>query len=262
MTDSVRAVFLGEDYQHRYFWIEACRLFIESPVVRRVSLELPVIKAFDDVVTTYSVPRYDAHGRQVDADHYQLKFHVDFAREITGLDLISPGFINAKKYSLLDRLAAATKARAIPKRLSLVTSWRVNSTDPLRYLVSGADGEMIIDRIFEGGPASEMGKLREAWRQHLGGIDDQLLRRVLVHLKISDGVTLSNLKERLQDKLGSAGLELADEARLDDTYLGISRAFIKNRTREHDAVSLRPGKLPLTRRAVWKWAPTKASYRA
>lgn len=69
MTSSVRAVVLGLDYQARYFWIEACRLFYEQSVVERVSIERPDLKAFDDVVTRYRVPILDAHGRLIEGDH-------------------------------------------------------------------------------------------------------------------------------------------------------------------------------------------------
>ena len=252
MAGTVRAVFLGEDYQHRYFWIEASRLFLESPVVQRVALELPVIRAFDDVVTSYAVNRTDAHGRQIEADHFQLKFHVDFAREITGLDLISPAFIHAKRYSMLEHIGLATRSGDIPKRLTLVTPWRVSNSDPLRLLISPNNGETNIDRLFEGGPGGEMGKLREAWRQHLGGISDEELRRILRHLRIWDGETLPRLDQLLQAYLGQVGLELVDESRLDDTYIGISRAFIKARTHEHDATSLEP---ILRKHALWRGRP-------
>lgn len=240
MASSVRSVFFGEDYQHRHFWIQACRLFIETPVVQRVSLEKPIIKAFDDVVTSYAVPRRDAHGRLLEADHFQLKFHVDFRRNFGGLDLIEPRFVNAKRHSILQRAADASAGGEIPARLSLVTSYRIAEDDALRHLVSGNNGEMVTDRLFEDGPRSEMGTLREAWRAHLGGIDDDSLRRVLRHLRIEDGVTLGHLTERLQDKLALAGLELIDEGRFDDTYLGLSRGFITARMHDHDAGSLEP----------------------
>lgn len=103
-------------------------------MVQRVSIEQPTIKAFDDVVTDYAVPRLDAHGRSLESDHYQLKFHVDFRRDFGGLDLSTPRFINASRYSLLQRAAAATNGGEIPSRLTLVTSWLIRNDDPLRLL--------------------------------------------------------------------------------------------------------------------------------
>jgi hypothetical protein len=240
MASSVRPVFFGEDYQHRYFWIQACRLFTEARVVQRVSLEKPIIKAFDDVVTNYAAPRLDAHGRRLDADHFQLKFHVDFRRNFGGLDLTEPRFVNATRRSILQRAADASASGDIPARLSLVTSYRISEDDPLRHLVAANDGEMVTNRLFDDRPRSEMGKLREAWRAHLGGINDDGLERVLRHLRIQDGVTFGQLNERLQDKLALAGLELVDDGRFDDTYLGMSRGFIKARMHDHDALSLEP----------------------
>src|SRR5262245_58618037 len=148
MASSVRAGILGLDYQHRGFWIEACRLFVASPVVEQVGLEKPELRAFDDVVTGYRTQVWDAHGRLIDGDHYQYKFHVNYAREICGRDLTDPRFIHARKYSLLDRLVVATNGGEIPRRLTLVSPHDIDNSDPLRYLISPQNGEMVLDPLF------------------------------------------------------------------------------------------------------------------
>jgi hypothetical protein len=61
------------DFQYRTFWIQACRLFFERQVVCCVSLERRGIRAFDDVVTDYRSPIYDAHNRLIEHDHFQNK---------------------------------------------------------------------------------------------------------------------------------------------------------------------------------------------
>ena len=133
LSGAVRARLLGDDYQHRYFWIEACRLYTGARNVARVGIEMPLLRAFDDVVTTYRVPLIDAHGRaEVIADHHQLKFHLTRRNRIKGTDLIDPAFIYADRYSLLERAHdAVVGPDGDGRRLTLVTPWDVAEDDPL-----------------------------------------------------------------------------------------------------------------------------------
>ena len=68
VASTPRPALLGLEFQYRTFWTEACRLFYERQVVGRVSIERPELRAFDDVVTGYSQPVYDAHNRLIDGD--------------------------------------------------------------------------------------------------------------------------------------------------------------------------------------------------
>lgn len=233
-----RSGFLGIEYQHRYFWIQACRLFIERSAVRGVGLERPIVRVFDDVVTDYAVDQIDGHGRAISDDRAQLKFHVDFARDIRGADLADPKFINAKTFSLLDRLRRATRVGDIPSRLTLITPWGLADGDPIRSLVSGRYGEINITKLFASDASRAMRGLRETWRSELGGVDDERLAAILRHLEIRHSVPQWQLDDRLRDKLAIAGLSMVDGSKLVDPYLAISSAFIKNRTHVHDAGSL------------------------
>lgn len=233
-----RSGFLGIEYQHRYFWIQACRLFIERSAVRRVGLERPIVRVFDDVVTDYGVAQIDGHGRAVTADRAQLKFHVDFARDIRGADLADPKFINAKTFSLLDRLRRATQAGDIPSRLTLITPWGLADGDPIRSLVSGRYGEINVAKLFASDASRAMRDLRDMWRTELGGVDDGRFAAILRHLEIRHSVPHWQLDDRLQDKLAIAGLSMVDGSKLVDPYLAISAAFVKNQTHVHDAKSL------------------------
>lgn len=253
MTIAGRSAVLGIEYQHRYFWIEACRLFVEGSAVRRVSLERPIVRVFDDVVTDYAVDQIDGHGRSVNADRAQLKFHVDYARDIRGADLADPKFINAKRFSLLDRLRRATRAGDIPSRLTLITPWGLADGDPLRSLVSGRYGEINVAKLFASDATRAMRDLREVWRKELGGVDDNRLAAILQHLEIRHSVPQWHLDERLQDKLALAGLSLVDGSRLVDPYLAISVSFIKNRANIHDADSLQR---VLRNERLWGGSPT------
>ncbi len=231
---------LGEDYQHRYFWIEACRLFTGNRNVARVGIEVPLLRGFDDVVTTYGRPVVDAHGRaNVVADHHQLKFHLKRRTRIVGLDLIDPGFINASTVSLLER---AHEAVAGPngdgRRLNLVTTWDIDEEDALADLVIDRDGALDLDVLFTGGPRSRMGKLREAWRLRLGRVDDVVLREVASRLRFWPNQSIRALDLMLDNGLDTAGLAPVDYSNRDHRYVGVSRRFITDGTLEHDKAGL------------------------
>lgn len=238
MVSSVRASLLGHHYQHRHFWIEACRLFNERALVSRVAIERIEVRAFDDVTTTYAKPRFDAFNRQIDGDCYQLKFHVDYDREIHGRDLIIPKFIGAPTYSLFDRLAEATRDGALPKRLTLVTPWRIANDDPLRKLVSPRTGEIVLGHLFAESATKEMHELRESWRTALGSPTDAGMMSMLQHLVIRDGIPQWQLDGELENSLVRAGLAPIDPGKLGHPYISLSEAFLAGETYEHDANGL------------------------
>lgn len=240
VTTKVAPILMGEDYQHRYFWIQAARLFMEDDPAEVVYLEEPIIKAFDDVVAVNRVPLYSHDLRRIEVDHYQLKYHVDGRQTIRALDLSTPSFIGATAYSLLDKAYAATKGGDIPTRLTLITAWRFDPDDVLRTLVSNNDGEIITGKLFEGGPRSEVGKVRERWRTDLGGVTDDELERVLRHLRIWDNVPMYRVKQDVATALALAGFVPPSEAELDDPYVAMARRFIEAGQREHRAASLLP----------------------
>ena len=62
MALSVVARILGDDYQARWFWFQACRLFSNSEVVESVSYEIEKYKGFDDVAIKYGKPVQDGRG--------------------------------------------------------------------------------------------------------------------------------------------------------------------------------------------------------
>ncbi len=238
MAGAVRAGVLGLDYQHRSFWIEACRLFTESQLVRRVALEKAEIRAFDDVVASYGRSIYDAHNRSIDADHLQAKFHVSYDREIRGADLAEPRFINARSKSLLDRVADATRTGEIPRRLTLISPHTINNSDPLRMLVSPRSGEFNLGPLFADDASVAMRTMRESWRSSLGGISDDRLRLILRHLRIQANVSQLDLDSKLEWRLEMAGLELVDLTSLVHRYEALAKSFITGRTLEHDREGL------------------------
>ena len=240
MSPSVIPILLGEDYQHRYFWIQAARLFMEDDPAEVVYLEHPIIAAFDDVVAVNRVALQSHDLRRIEVDHFQLKYHVDGRQTIRALDLSAPAFIGATKHSLLARAHAATKDGDIPRRLTLVTAWRADPDDILATLISNNDGEFITAKLFDGGPRSATGKVREQWRKDLGGASDEQLERVLRHLRIWDNTPMHRVKQEVATSLALAGLVPPSAADLDDPYIGLARRFIEAGVREHGAVSLKP----------------------
>ncbi|TAK00612.1 MAG: SAVED domain-containing protein [Chloroflexota bacterium] len=238
MTTKVAPILFGEDYQHRYFWIQAARLFMEDDPAEVVYLEHPIIQAFDDVVAVNRIPLYSHDLRQIEVDHYQLKYHVDGRETIRAFDLSTPSFIGATAHSLLDKAYAATKGGDIPKRLTLVTAWRFDPNDILRTLVSNNDGEIITRKLFESG--TEVAKVRETWRADLGGVGDDELERVLRHLRIWDNMPMYRVKQDVASGLALAGMIPPSGAEIDDRYIGMARGFIESGVREHRRDSLRP----------------------
>lgn len=255
MTPSVTPILMGEDYQHLYFWIQAARLFMEDDPAEVVYVEYPIIEAFDDVVAVNRVPLYSWDHRLIEVDHYQLKYHVDGRETIRALDLSTPSFIGATKYSLLQKAYAATKAGDIPKRLTLVTAWRFDQEDVLRTLVSNNDGEIVTNRLFVGGPKSEMGKVREEWRANLGGASDEDLERVLRHIRIQDNLPMHRLKKDVAFALAIAGIAPPSEGKIDNAHVSMVRSFIQGGPREHRATSLRPF---LEDARLWRGRPVRS----
>lgn len=164
MVTAVVARQQGDDYQARIFWLEACRLFSRYSKVARVAYELNRIKAFDDVVVTYSAPLPDERGGVVTADYSQAKFHVDQAGSLTCQSLIDPKAIGATSFSLLQRLHAAVKAtHGVGMRFNLISAWGIHPDDGLAEIVSNRNGELRLDRLFDGTTdRSARGKIRKA----------------------------------------------------------------------------------------------------
>lgn len=239
MSGPVRARLLGDDYQHRWFWIEACRLYTGVRNVANVGIEVPLLRAFDDVVTSYRSPQIDAHGRaMVLADHHQLKFHLTRRRRIRGEDLVDPAFINASSVSLLERAhQAVTGPHGAGRRLTLVTPWDVDEHDPLARLIE-RDGALDLDELFTGGPRAEMTRMRNLWRTRLGAVDDTVLREVASRLRFRPNYQSSLLDRLLDNSLAAVGLEPVDDGSRVHRYVALSTRFIADDTREHDGEGL------------------------
>lgn len=208
MARAVSARMQGDDYQARFFWLQICRLFQTHTKVASVGYEVEDARAFDDVVVIYKPSVNDGRGGVVTTDYFQVKYHVSQDDAVTFESLMDPHFIGATRYSFLERLRDAyfkTKQRG-GCRFTLVTTWAIDSDDPLARLISNNAGQLHLNRLFEPTPGSRMGKLRLKVAEHLG-VDEKTLCDVLASMRIQHSYgSLSELNDRLNDKLILAGM--------------------------------------------------------
>lgn len=232
MSNSVVARMQGDDYQALYFWLMACRLFQEHTRVNSVGYEYDLAKSFDDVVVIYDPPSIDEQGNPLHMDFYQIKYHVAQEGTITWQSLCDPAFINATSVSFLQKLKNAyqlMKQQGKNCRFHLVTPWIINPTDPLRIIISNTGGALRLSKLMEGKTdASQMGKIRAVWREHMGLASDQELLEVLASLRLILGSgTMVQLTERLNDRLLAVGLQPINEAVNTHTYVNLIQNLFK-----------------------------------
>lgn len=232
MSNSVVARMQGDEYQSLYFWLMACRLFQEHTRVYSVGYEYDIAKSFDDVVVSYDPPSTDELGDQVHIDFFQIKFHVAQEGTITWQSLCDPAFINATSVSFLQRLTNAyqlMKQQGKKCRFHLVTPWIIDPKDPLCILFSNTGGGLRLKKLMEGKTAaSKMGKIRKAWREHMGLANDEELQEVLSSLRLIPGSgTMVQLIERLNDRLIAVGLHPIKEASNTHTYVSLIQNLFK-----------------------------------
>lgn len=237
---SVIPILLGFDYQARWFWLEALRLLQRQSALARVSIEDRDTDGFDDVVSRLVAARStDVWERPIVFDAYQAKFHVDHRRSIGWGDLADPAFIGAKR-SLLERLrdaAADADHRGERGRFTLVSPWAFTPDDPMRRLWA-SDGNFRRSELFDGtGDGSAMGKIRKAWRDHLG-LDDDGLRDLLERFRVL-GRDPDEVNRQLDAHLDIAGLEAVPAGCISHPYVDLINAHVKRDERDFDADALR-----------------------
>ncbi|NEJ21659.1 SAVED domain-containing protein [Rhizobium leguminosarum] len=207
MADAVVARQQGDDFQARWFWLQAANLLRPDGHVERVSFETGP-KAFDDVVVEYSAtlaPK-DHFGRSVLRDHMQCKWHVrtgQFGYE----DLADPAFSNATSLSFLHRAVEAQRQYAPAgdgARFQLVTNW--DPVDPLRRLILSQTNSLDLAKLYEGGANSANGKIRAHWANRLG-ITEEELKLALGTLVVNTRVrSAEDIRAHLNDLFEAVGL--------------------------------------------------------
>ena len=226
MAGAVNAIQNGFDYQAVWFWIQASRLFQPSSKVYKVVFEANQCKAFDDVVVYYQQEVVDERNNPCKADYYQVKFHVDHSNMLRWKALIDPGFINAEKFSLLQKLQLAQKQYApngLGARFYLITNWFIDPNDFLAELVSNDGGEIRISVLH----SKRMQALRDCWKKHLGLASDEELERVLRPFRIHITSTLNNERATLNSHLASVGLQPPDPSRVVSPFEDLVRKCLE-----------------------------------
>lgn len=201
----------GDDFQARLFWLNAASLLDPDSPVIRVAYETGP-KSFDDITIEYDpdAPPPDHEGRPIYRRHVQCKWHTTAGTFGYG-DLIDPAFINAQRYSLLQKAYQAQTQYApdgIGCQFKLVTNWRVGPEDPLLGLVRKESDALDLGRLFDGTTdASRMGNVRKLWREHLE-IDHASLNLVARTLAIAETVeSLATQRERLDERFAAVGMK-------------------------------------------------------
>lgn len=229
MAKAVAARLQGDDYQIRFFWLQVCRLFDERTKVVSVELECDEVKSFDDVVVRYK--NYSEMGESIDADFYQVKFHVTANGAFTWQSMMDPAFVNAHAVSILQRLLNAHRKHILASsnyRFNIYSPWPIHPDDELASIYSLSDGKLRWDKLSQGGAMSGMGKVREQWKQHLGLSTDEELRQLLSVVRIHQGPILARFGEDLNLHLGLAGLAPVSQGSGTNPYDDLGRKFIQD----------------------------------
>lgn len=201
----------GDDFQSRLFWLRAASLLDRRSPVIKVAYETGP-KGFDDIWVEYAPQGapLDHEGHPIVRRHIQCKWHTT-AGVFGHADLVNPEFINAERFSLLQKAHQAQNkyaANGLGCRFELVTNWRIKSDDPLLDLVSKEADAINLGKLFDGTKTndSRMGRVRKLWSEHLeldhAGL--QLVARTLAIAEASE--SLHSLQDRLDDKFASVGM--------------------------------------------------------
>lgn len=210
MTQALATQREGHAFQARIFWRKAlCLLDPSSPVIR-VGFESGP-KGFDDVWVEYDQNRapIDFEGKPIRREHIQCKWHVSI-NDFGYTDLVNPEWINANRFSLLQRAHKAQLEHAkdgTGARFKLLTNWRVGQNDLLRPLIHQRSKNLRLDQLFgTKTDASAAGRIRKLWREHLG-LDDRELRIMARTLAIdTDSTSLEDHRENLDTLFEMRGL--------------------------------------------------------
>ncbi len=210
MTQAVAVRRDGDAFQARIFWRKAACLLDPASPVAMVGFESGP-KGFDDVWVAYAPDRApgDHEGKPILREHIQCKWHVSI-NDFGYADLVDPEWINANKFSLLQRARTAQVAHAcdgVGARFKLLTNWRIGQADPLRSYIHQKSKTLRLKDLFDGSTdRSAAGKVRKLWREHLG-IDDQELMLLARTLSLdTDSTSLDDHRDNLDLLFENRGL--------------------------------------------------------
>ncbi|MCI0149607.1 SAVED domain-containing protein [Paraburkholderia sediminicola] len=243
MTQAVAVRRDGDAFQARIFWRKAVCLLDPGSPVTMVGFESGP-KGFDDVWVAYAADRApgDHEGRPILREHIQCKWHV-LMNDFGYADLIDPEWINANKFSMLQRARAAQVAYArdgIGARFKLLTNWRIAQADPLRGYINQKSKTLRLKDLFDGTTdRSAAGKVRKLWREHLD-IDDQELMLLARTLALdTDATSLDDHRDNLDLLFENRGLRRVPVSESSFVYDDVAFQWLSQGRLEFDRQTFR-----------------------
>jgi len=228
-------------FQGMFFWLHAAMLLRPSAKVVRVVLENDQAAGVDDISVHYAAPGINAGGRTCAADYFQVKYHVDQSSEYASDSFCDPAFIGATR-SLLQRFYDARSRLGSADgwhRLSLVSNWQWASSDKLKPLLRQSEEGALPDRFFSEGLRSNLGKIRNAWREHLELSEtafEDFARRLRLRV---DYLSRPELKEMLNERLINVGMREIPVDKTQNIYDSLTQQLIMNGTNSFDPDTFR-----------------------
>lgn len=224
---AVGPIIQGFTYQTLIFWIKACKLLIPKENIKEVSFEANDKRSFDDVKVEYEKEiDGDVNSPKVKFDYFQVKFHTH-PKLITMDNLTDPAFVNASKYSILQRLKeAVVSQRENNSRFYFLSPSGIDPKDILKDLVN-TNGEFNLGKLFEGKTkTSKMFQLRDRLKQHLK-VDDEELMAIFKAFRLVSIQNYDQTYDRFNDSLSAAGLKRLDTAQRQNPYESIYNNLLK-----------------------------------
>ena len=239
MNSTARAIaarMQGDDYQARWFFIQALRMLDPSSPVARVGLEQARFPWFDDIVTFY---RPSTRSARHAIDAHQIKFHVIADGALSFESLMDPAFIGSKNKSLLQRIVEGYRARGSNTAVVLMSPWGIAHDDLLGKITqTGTDGSLRLHLLFDGKQHSFAAEIRSKLRAH-ARIEDLELRETLDHFRVEQTPSLPRLQSMLDDKLARHRFKTVGDEALANIYDDLGRKLISLPSREFDADGFR-----------------------
>jgi len=232
---AIAARMQGDDYQARWFFIQALRMLDRRSLVSRVGLEQGRFPWFDDIVTHYAAGSRSARRA---ADAHQIKFHVVADGALSFAALIDPAFIGSGRTSLLQRIVEAFRANG-DANVVLMSPWGIDHNNLLAKMAqTGTDGSLRLGLLFDGKQKSDAAEIRRKLVEH-SGVDENELREALDRFRVEQTPSLPRLQGMLDDKLARHGFRIVGEEAMANIYDDLGRKLIGRPMREFDRDALR-----------------------
>ena len=126
---------------------------------------------------------------------------------------------------MLQRLQQARQTAPSSACFTFLTTYRIKDDDPLGMLISGHDGSVLVERLFDGTTdRSRMGRVRKLWREHLQLSSDDELKQLIMGLRIFEGYrSLDELRASINLKAQIVGVLACSAADSDFRYDELAR---------------------------------------